>query len=115
MGSDGTVQYGADTAIVALGKRQGRRDAVVAVVATAIASFTSGAAAKRKKKKKDHASGCSDSPSQEKILGFISDAAKKYQQSRSAMERVARCESNLDPCAINREGPYYGLYQFLKT
>ena len=31
------------------------------------------------------------------------------------MERVARCESNLDPCAVNRSGPYYGLYQFLKS
>ena len=31
------------------------------------------------------------------------------------MVRVARCESNLDPCAFNRSGPYYGLYQFLKT
>jgi hypothetical protein len=31
------------------------------------------------------------------------------------MVRVARCESNLDPCAVNRAGPYYGLFQFLKS
>ena len=31
------------------------------------------------------------------------------------MVRVARCESNLDPCALNRIGPYYGLYQYLKS
>ena len=31
------------------------------------------------------------------------------------MVRVARCESVLDPCAVNRKGPYYGLFQFLKS
>ena len=42
-------------------------------------------------------------------------AAKKYGQSENAMVRVARCESTLDPCAVNRSGPYYGLFQFLKS
>lgn len=46
---------------------------------------------------------------------FIERAAKRYNQSEKAMLRVARCESNLDPCAVNRSGPYYGLYQFLES
>jgi hypothetical protein len=59
--------------------------------------------------------GCSSHKSEDQILGYITKAAKKYGQSRQAMERVARCESNLDPCAVNKSGPYYGLYQFLKS
>jgi hypothetical protein len=113
--SDGTVQFGIETAMRALGRSRGRRDALVAIVATVVASRTFNVAAKRKKKKKSHSSGCNDNHSEEQILGYISKAATKYHQSRSAMERVARCESNLDPCAINRQGPYYGLYQFLKS
>lgn len=72
---------------------------------------------KDKKKKKDGGSGdrCKGSYTEKEILGFISSAAKKYGQSENAMVRVARCESNLDPCAVNRSGPYYGLYQFLKS
>ena len=31
------------------------------------------------------------------------------------MIRVAQCESNLNPCAVNRSGPYYGLFRFLKS
>jgi hypothetical protein len=31
------------------------------------------------------------------------------------MVRVARCESSLNPCAYSKSGPYYGLYQFLKS
>jgi hypothetical protein len=59
--------------------------------------------------------GCTVRHSEQEILGFISDAAKQYGQSESAMVRVARCESVLDPCALNRSGPYYGLFQFLKS
>jgi hypothetical protein len=75
---------------------------------------------KDKKKKKGGGGGgsddsCKGSYTEKEILGFISSAAKKYGQSESAMVRVARCESNLDPCAVNRSGPYYGLYQFLKS
>jgi len=109
------VQFGIDTVMRALGMRRGRRDVFVVAVATVVATWTSNVAAKRKKKKNHNSSGCSDSHSEEQILGYISKSAKKYHQSRSAMERVARCESNLDPCAINRQGPYYGLYQFLKS
>jgi len=112
--SDGTVQFGIDTAVRALGMRRGRRDVFIAAAATVAATWTSNVAAKRKKKEHD-SGGCSDNHSEEQILSYISKSAKKYHQSRSAMERVARCESNLDPCAINRQGPYYGLYQFLKS
>jgi hypothetical protein len=31
------------------------------------------------------------------------------------MVRVARCESTLNPCALNPDGPYYGLFQYLKS
>ena len=106
------MQIGIDAARRALRNKRGRRDAIVAVAALAV--WTADVAAKRKKNKKNHSSGCSDNHSEEQVLGYISKAAKKYHQSRSAMERVARCESNHDPCAINREGPYYGLYQFIK-
>ena len=58
---------------------------------------------------------CHDRHSEDEILRYISKAAHKYGQSRKAMIRVARCESGLDPCAYNRSGPYYGLYQFLKS
>ena len=58
---------------------------------------------------------CHDRHSEEEILRYIKRAARKYKQSERAMIRVARCESNLDPCALNRRGPYYGLFQFLKS
>jgi hypothetical protein len=111
---DGTVQGRIDAAARTLMQKRGRRGAIGAVVAATVAAWTSNATAKRKKKKKK-SSGCGDNHSEGQILDYISKAAKKYNQSRSAMERVARCESNLDPCAINHEGPYYGLYQFLKS
>ncbi|MFN8592665.1 MAG: transglycosylase SLT domain-containing protein [Thermomicrobiales bacterium] len=60
-------------------------------------------------------SKCRNNYSEKEILDFIRKAAKKYKQSRKAMERVARCESNLDPCAVNKRGPYFGLFQFLKS
>ena len=58
---------------------------------------------------------CHDRHSEEEILRYIKRAARKYNQSERAMIRVARCESGLDPCALNHSGPYYGLYQFLKS
>jgi hypothetical protein len=75
---------------------------------------------KNKDKKKKKGGGgskdrCKGSYSEQEILGFIKKAAKKYGQSEKAMVRVARCESNLDPCAVNRSGPYYGLFQYLKS
>ncbi|HET7092318.1 MAG TPA: transglycosylase SLT domain-containing protein, partial [Thermomicrobiales bacterium] len=36
----------------------------------------------------------------------------QYGQSREAMLRVARCESNLTPTAVNKQGGSYGLFQF---
>ena len=53
--------------------------------------------------------------SERQIERIIRDAAKRYNQPAKAMLRVARCESNLDPYAVNRAGPYYGLFQFLKS
>jgi hypothetical protein len=58
---------------------------------------------------------CRARTSENEILGYIAAAARKYDQSKQAMVRVARCESGLDPCAVNRSGPYYGLFQFLKS
>jgi hypothetical protein len=70
---------------------------------------------RKKKNKNSTAKGCHDSHSEEEILNFIAKAAKKYGQSNKVMVRVARCESSLDPCAFSKSGPYYGLYQFLKS
>jgi Transglycosylase SLT domain len=58
---------------------------------------------------------CRNRHSEKEILRYIKRAARKYKQSEQAMIRVARCESGLDPCALNRRGPYYGLFQFLKS
>ena len=58
---------------------------------------------------------CRARDSEDKILGYIAEAAQAYGQSEEAMIRVARCESVLNPCAVNDDGPYYGLYQFLKS
>ena len=58
---------------------------------------------------------CRAHDSKREIRRYIRRAARKYGQSRKAMIRVARCESNLDPCAYNGSGPYYGLYQYLKS
>jgi len=71
---------------------------------------------KKGKKGKRSASGssCAVHHSEQQILDFIGEAARKYGQPENAMVRVARCESNLNPCAVNRSGPYYGLFQYLK-
>ena len=58
---------------------------------------------------------CRNRYSEREILRYIKRAARKYKQSEQVMIRVARCESGLDPCALNRRGPYYGLFQFLKS
>jgi hypothetical protein len=77
---------------------------------------------KDNKSSKDKSSGsggsngsCTVQHTEKEILGFIQAAARKYGQNAKDMERVARCESVLDPCAVNRSGPYYGLFQFLKS
>jgi uncharacterized protein YraI len=47
------------------------------------------------------------------IIDIITVAANKYGQSPSAMIAVARCESHLDPNAVNRSSGASGLFQFL--
>jgi hypothetical protein len=95
---------------------------IAAIVITAVASGSEARKHNRKKnKKRRHGTkkgttgSCTIHYSEQEILDFIAQAAKEYGQSESAMVRVARCESVLDPCAVNRSGPYYGLFQFLKS
>lgn len=52
--------------------------------------------------------------SHQQIVRIIYDAADRYNQSRSDMLRVAECESNLDPYAVNPSGSY-GLFQFIRS
>jgi hypothetical protein len=114
-----------DTALRRLALWRSRRAALGAVAAIAFTAVASVSEARkrdrtRKKKRKggkknDKTGSCTVRHSEQEILNFISKAAKKYGQSESAMVRVARCESVLDPCAVNRSGPYYGLFQFLKS
>jgi uncharacterized protein YraI len=52
--------------------------------------------------------------SRRQIVRIIYDAADRYDQSRSDMLRVAECESNLDPYAVNPSGSY-GLFQFIRS
>src|SRR3712207_4327929 len=87
----------------ALTQAWSRQLTVAVLLAAAVPSRT--AAGKR----------CNAPASEEKILRYIAKAARQYGQSKQAMIRVARCESGLDPCAVNRSGPYYGLFQFLKS
>jgi len=53
--------------------------------------------------------------SEEEIIQIIYTAADAYDQPRDDMLRVARCESNLDPNAINAGGDTHGLFQFLPS
>jgi hypothetical protein len=46
------------------------------------------------------------------LIAIIYAAADRYGQDREAMLRVARCESDLIPGAINSVGGSYGLFQF---
>jgi type II secretory pathway pseudopilin PulG len=87
----------------ALTLRSPRRSALAALIGVAVPT----AAYARNR--------CRVHDSERQILRYIRRAARKYGQSRRAMIRVARCESNLNPCAYNNSGPYYGLYQYLKS
>jgi soluble lytic murein transglycosylase-like protein len=96
-----------DAVARSLARQRSRRVAVALVVAGATGQYVAPELASAK--------GCKHREDEKRILRYIRRAAKKYKQSKSAMERVARCESNLDPCAVNKKGPYYGLFQFLKS
>ncbi len=50
----------------------------------------------------------------DEIVEIIEDAADRYDQPRDDMVRVATCESNLDPYAVNPSGSY-GLFQFIRS
>jgi uncharacterized protein YraI len=52
--------------------------------------------------------------SQQQVVKIIYAAADRYGQSRDDMLRVAKCESNLDPYAVNPSGSY-GLFQFIRS
>ncbi len=52
--------------------------------------------------------------SREEIVQVIYAAADRYEQPRADMLRVAECESNLDPYAVNPSGSY-GLFQFISS
>lgn len=59
-------------------------------------------------------SGKQKNYSRKQIVKYIYAAADKYGQSREDMLRVATCESNLDPYAVNPSGSY-GLFQFIRS
>ncbi len=59
--------------------------------------------------------GNSGSYTQDQIIDIIYAAADRYGQPRADMLRVARCESVLDPNAVNASGGSYGLFQFLPS
>ena len=59
--------------------------------------------------------GNSGSYGQDQIIQIIYAAADRYGQPREDMLRVARCESVLDPNAVNASGGSYGLFQFIPS
>ena len=61
------------------------------------------------------APGNAGSYSQDQIIQIIYAAADRYGQPRADMLRVARCESVLDPNAVNASGGSYGLFQFIPS
>lgn len=57
----------------------------------------------------------SDGYTEDEIIAIIYAAADQYGQPREDMLRVARCESNLDPSAVNASSNASGLFQFLPS
>jgi uncharacterized protein YgiM (DUF1202 family) len=55
----------------------------------------------------------SGNSSQQEMIDIIYAAADKWGQPRADMLRVARCESNLDPRAVNSSSGASGLFQFM--
>jgi hypothetical protein len=53
--------------------------------------------------------------SEAEIIAIIRTAARAFDQPEEDLLRVGRCESNLDPRAENPAGPYFGLFQFLRS
>jgi hypothetical protein len=54
-------------------------------------------------------------PTEDEIIEIIREAARAFDQPEEDLLRVGRCESNLDPRAVNQAGPYFGLFQFLRS
>ena len=52
---------------------------------------------------------------EDEIVRIIREAAREFGQPEEDLLRVGRCESNLDPRAVNEAGPYFGLFQFLRS
>ena len=53
--------------------------------------------------------------SQAAMISIVYQSADKWGQNRADMLRVARCESNLDPRAVNSNGGASGLFQFMPS
>jgi len=51
----------------------------------------------------------------DEIAAIIREAARAFGQPEEDLLRVGRCESGLDPNAVNPDGPYFGLFQFLRS
>ena len=52
---------------------------------------------------------------EDEIIQIIREAARAFGQPEADLLRVGRCESNLDPRAVNPRGPWLGLFQFHRT
>jgi uncharacterized protein YraI len=52
---------------------------------------------------------------EQEIISIIQQAANAHGQDPDDMVRVARCESNLNPRAVDASGSYHGLFQFVPS